>query len=598
MLRVTAAGMIVVAILMLVIAAGRCDRGRPLEAIVRTPQPPWFWHAQSPGGGWRASEPLVGIAFVDDVRAIAASRSRLFGVELATGRVSPLHVMPLDVKVFGIERVGDRVVVLATGGDDEVVAWEIRPLSLALQAIELVDPPVKEAQIVNSNVAVSPDHTRLVTCSGYRRATVRDAKTLAVLRVLPEVSCFAVHFEDERHAVFSSVRIDVVTGRVSAAPREDVVGGPGGRRFTAGAARAMWAPDGSRVVSWSDGIVRVHSDRARDREIRLPRFSNPRMAIRGSSLLLVEDTVIVAIDLATGDIRTPAGELRDIRDLEPRDGAIITASDRVRIRRGRAVERETPGSSMASDRAIRVVDGRELVAWDPASATRTRIATFAREPSAVEATRAGTLVVVGQRVYNGAAPWIELADDVQLEAIDPTGSRVVARGSSGRWVIETDRKRIAPLEHLGLCDEAGAIRFSQDGTRAAIENYRRIVVLDTATWQRVVEIPLGVEHRIAWAMTSTHEIVIARSHEIEIWDLHARTASTWVSPSDDGVARAVVDAAERELAILTDGNALLWIDLAGLRRNANGRRALPELPPQPCAIFEPPPRYDAIVRHL
>src|SRR5262245_52615511 len=168
--------------------------GAPSRAPPATTQPAaeavWMWTA-SAGGPWRL--PAVGLEIAiapgDDQAVVRTGAREVVTVDLATGDVgAQTEVVAAPATIESIARVGVRV--LAFGSTDTgPAAWTITLAPVAAIPLVLPDPePAKPSRSPAASVAVSPDGGRLIVCSKTRWPVVRDATTLAAIRVFDTVA--------------------------------------------------------------------------------------------------------------------------------------------------------------------------------------------------------------------------------------------------------------------------------------------------------------------------------------------------------------------------------------------------------------------------
>lgn len=601
--------------------------------------PPWTWTTPTTGA-WRLPTEANSVAMVDAQHAVALTFDEAMVIDLQTGAVtSPVQVITSG-RFDAVARVGTRI--LAFGSRDEKpMAWEITINPVKAIEIPLTDPVPEEPTTLWGDAAeVSGDGTKIAVCTNHRWPTIRDARTLDVIRVIKNVECRRPWFPDAGHVMLGAGTeprlIDLATGAVTkvelATPR--VTQGPGGRSFVLGDDRykvlgpngavlrnrrdrthyedVQFTPDGRYVVGLRMGTLTIRpatDDEGKDREIELP-TAVPALALDNTTALVLVENVMIAVDLANGTVRHASGNLELIRQVAPRSGAVVVASDHLRLwREGKLVATTDPVTAFAqgaTSDAITVLTFDFVGLWDPSTGERRVVRTFDKLGIDALLAQHGTTYAFndGNKLYRGKGdapptPWLSFREDFELEAIDLAHDRIAWKANDAMHVADLATRTVWSVQVPAYSDgcEAGMhLRFAPDGNRFAIDSAGAVTLFDFAARKRIANIDLPKMMQLKWDYLPSGEMLFAGPSELAIWDPKTNKAVGWKPPIKERPVELSIDASGAELAIGYANGSVLWADLAQLRAHATRRDAVLE-PATACADRKVQQlRFDSLVK--
>ena len=579
--------------------------------------PLWTWTTPTTGP-WRLPTEAMNVAIVDAGHAIALNFDEAMVIDLQTGAITnPVQVISSG-RIESVVRVGGKV--LAFGEiDSKPAAWTLSINPPSATAVPLPDPVPEEPKdtFASSIAVVSGDGTHLAICGMERWPTVRDATSLAVIRVIKGLDCRHPSFPDAGHVVLGDASnprlVDLATGEVTklsdSTPR--VFPGPGGKRLVIGDESykilgkngavlrerrqrshyedVTWTPDGKHVVGLRLGTltVRPADDGGIDREIDLP-TAVPELDVNDTQIVVVAENVVHVVDLANGTVRHATGNLEMIHQVAPRGGGVVVASDKLRLwREGKlvattdAVRGFAVGSATAP---ITVLSFDVAGSWDPSTGERRVLRSLERFSMADVIVQSGDTYAFsdGETLFRGQgetppAPWVTFGKDLDLEAIDLAHGRLAFKRDDAIHIVDLAKRSVwsvmVPGMDDGECDAGLGVRFAPDGTRFAIDAPGAVILFDAATRTRIGDIDLPKMMQLAWDFLPTGELVFVGQQEIAIWDPKTKRAVGWKPPLKSRPQTVAIDPAGTELAIAYANGSVLWADVAQLRAHATHRDA-------------------------
>ncbi len=624
-----AAAPLVTALALTVVA---CSRGAPTPASPRTaPAPgpaatgdagPWMWTA-GVVPAWRTSATIRDVIALDAGRALAVTTRGLDVVDLAAGGVSTHVVVPGSAAVRRVVHAGGRVLAYGQLGR-ATAAWTIDPVTLAATPVPLPDPAVAATKGY-LELAVSPDGARLLTCSEDRWPTVRDASTLAPLRVFGGVEgCSRPRFLDadrvllDRAGAGTGARVlHLGTGAVEAAPAGLAVSvpGPGGRVATLYPTRVdlaagdrqvathagrvtnpQWLADGSALIAASGARLSVfpatgHAARSIDLPARVTRLA----PVPGGARVVLQlgPRRLAVVDTTSGGTTTAAdANLTAVTHVAPLAGAVVSAADRARLwRDGGHVLAGPPATIEALDAdpglpaLYATFDG--VFALDLRSGQVTAI-DDGTASGAVD--RHGDRVAwdadekVRRRVGRGRAEtWFRRDLEYTVTDLDVATGRIGLTLDQGYYVARPDDQALLAF-HAFDCQSALYLWLERGRERAVTYDGVTVHLHDTRTGKGLGGVELEEDNIEAVAFIPGRDELLLVGAALYLWDPVARTAATWPLPAEvDGLAATAlgVDGRGRELAIGFDDGAVLWA-----RLDAVQARATP-VPPEAATHLRP-----------
>jgi hypothetical protein len=603
-------------------ALAGCRSARAPEPTgASAPTGPWTWTA-SMGGPWRL--PAYGYDVVvvpGDAHAIVRTSWReAVVVDLATGAVGPIAPLVTGAVVEQLARVGDRVLALGAR-DGAPAAWSISVGPLAATPIDLAPVPAGKPAKGLAGIAVSPDGSRLFVCSGMTWPVLRDAQTLAAVKVFEQLDlCREPVFSDDTHVLFKTstpVLLDLTTGATleTSAKGPYRIAGPNGRGLTVtdyskwqfsdgtgqslGSARGYghprWLADGSGVYSTALGALSIQPVGGDARKIALPMagwVSRAALTASGGAVLL-SGYVMAAVDLATGAIRTADGNVGMVSAVAPRGGLVIAASDRVRAWGPAGLVANGEAGVVAFTAApvtepVITLSATTIARWEPVTGDRVVIRELEDLASTID--RAGDRVVYddGPSLFQsvrGRPPsrWFRFRDDLILAAIDIDSDRVAWTGDQSFHVADLDRGAM-----WSFCSDGNRLVFDPDPARAraGVDDSLSIQLYDLAERRALGGVELDDRFLGPWAfLPGADELVIASEHDVVVWKPGANTALAWATGDTSDPSALAIDPTGAELAIGYNDGGVRWIDLRRLREHMTPRAAT-VLPPPPVACAD------------
>ncbi len=601
--------------------------------------PPWTWTTPTTGP-WRLPTDAYDVAIIDPQHAVAINFDEAMVIDLATGAVTAPKQILTSGKFDGLVTVGGRVLAFGMR-DDKPMAWSIalKPDVVATE-IPLTDPvPEKPGAVWGGGVVLSGDGARIAICQHYRWPTIRDAKTLEVIRVFKGLECRDPWFPDAGHVMlgeFTAMKlVDLATGTVTNVADDATrrFQGPNGMTFSlaeksytisskTGAAlrhrnssthyeTVKFTPDGKYAVGLRLGTltIRPANDDESDREIDLP-TAVPALALTNRTALITAENTVIAVDLENGTVRHATGSLELIRQVAPRGGAVVVASDKLRLwREGKLVATTdaVDGFAVGGPTGPITVSTMEHVGlWDPSTGERRIVRTYAGFSLDALLTQHGDdyAFTDGPRVFRGKGdapptPWFTFREDLELVALDLVHGRVAWKAKDALYVAELAAKTVwaltVPAFTEGECDAGMGLEFAPDGNQFAVDTAGEVILFDMAARKRIGEIDLPRMMSLKWRFLPTGEMLFASDTEVAIWDPKTRKAIGWKTPLRVRPVEMAIDSAGTELAIGYANGSLLWADIAQLRLHATHRDA--ELKPFPgCAAKPvPQPQFEQLV---
>ena len=560
---------------------------------------------------WRSTAVLRDVVVLDEHRAMGlTSTSSVAVFDLTSGAVTE-HTLDLGrgARIARLVRAGKRV--LAYGGvAKSAAAWTVDPTTLTVTALPLTDAAATKATSGWSLIAVSPDGTKVLTCSDDRWPTVRDATTLAALTVFTDATgCKEPRFIDATHArveVIGSkdVRLlDLKTGKATLAPAGAalVVPGPGGRRAEIGSgavivrgadgkelaahttpfANPVWLGDGSAIVSAiGDHLTLVAASPATAlRKLELPARTQRVFAIPGTARLVMQFGAhrLGVFDTATGDVVTATGvHLGAVAKIAAIDGAVVSGGERVLVWRD-------GGLAASSPRAV--VEGIDVDTGAPGliatfdGVFRVDLASGSTEALDADAASAsidrhGTRMawdrddrVMMQFGDDEPTTWLRRKMDFFLGDLDVATGRIALNDDTAFYVVRPDRREVFGFNTFD-CESPTYVWLERGRERAVTFDGVTIHLYDTVKKKSLGGLELVDDNieAVTFIPGSTALAVVGAS--LYLWDPGKRTVAAWPLPSERapfGATSIGVDPAGTQLAVGFADGAVLWIALDTLR---------------------------------
>jgi WD40 repeat protein len=350
--------------------------------------------------------------------------------------------------------------------------------------------------------------------------------------------------------------------------------------WSVGSAETRWTPDGSYVVAQSFNHVRIIPTKrgANDIDIEVP-YGVASFAVDHKFATVLIGNAILDIELATGIVRQPDGNLSHVGGIAPRNGQLITIADKLRVWRDGKVDRtlgdanELAGGDGTSP--IALLDGGAAFWWDPDTDARESIS-GSRWLS--EIYRAGNdLVLVSiDELFRvgpaGATRWMTL--EGRIDSVDVKRGRIMLHHGDRTYVLDTKTKAawsFVVADGLGSCDAALEVAFSPDGTRVAAYSDGGLVLFDAKNGKPIGRIEMTDLPVVHWSFLPNGDLVIASIQELVIWNAKTKTASGYMTTVDMMPTQIAVDTAGKELGVAYIDGRVLWADVAALRSNATVR---------------------------
>jgi hypothetical protein len=560
---------------------------------------------------WRSAQPVRDVLVLDERRALGlVGSSNVAVIDLGSGAVTE-HSLGIarGVRISRLVSAGKRVIAYGVEGKVSV-AWSVDPTTLVATELPLVGPVAATSTAGWSAIAVSPDGTKVLTCSSDRWPTLRDATTLAAVTVFTDVtSCKEPRFIDATHARVDVIGskdpqlLDLKTGKAAPAPTGTplVVPGPGGRSaaMASGAVTVraadgkdvathktpftnpVWLGDGSAIVAaMGDRLTVVASASAQaPRKIELPAKVQRLAAIPGTTRLVVQFGAhrLGVLDVATGTVVSASGvHLGAVNKIAALDGAVVSGADRLQVWHDGQL---TASSPPAVIEAIDVDPGAPVMFATFDGVFRAQLDTGATESFDADAAsaaidRQGARVVWDRddRVmmqFGDDLPttWMRRKTDFFLGDLDVGTGRIAFNDETAFYVVRPDRREVFAFNTFD-CESPTYVWLERGRERAATYDGVTVHLYDTAKKKGLGGLEL-VDDNIE-AMTfipgSTSVAVVGAS--IYLWDPGKRTVVAWPLPSERAPFEATsigTDPSGTQLAVGFADGAVLWIALDTLR---------------------------------
>lgn len=616
----------------------------PAPAAAPTqPSPPATWIA-SAAGPWRLPSHGRDVTILDDRRAAVtlwsrADAHRLMLVDLVTGATSPPRdVVPEGDSISFLRRLGDRVLAFGEAGvDDRLAVWQLAGYPLTATPLHVPSgrarrTPHRTGRVPRTqDVVVAPDGATFLWCAPDG-ATLRDARSLAVIRFLPDLPCDDPRFTATDRLVLGEKELDLRTGaaRTLRKPRGAPAhfAGPLGHRLTVSddllpvasvrnADRVTqrefffwpplrWTPDGVAISLTEDLSLSLRPDReGRPRKAKLSSVVT-RMSgldVDVNQAILVDDAQLEHVDLRSGSVRGPDGNRRAVVDLLPYRGGVAVLADELRLwsPTGPTVTEPLRGSLLqpvpALSRVAVLDESGALWLWDPATNQRRKLTEGSRLTFAPLAARGDSVwlgvegAILRSTAGGPAQSWLTFPTELRPTAIDPAG-RVV-------WFDDRDRLHLAELSPrrartYQLRDECHLLpTLALAAGQLAIATFDGVVFLDPQGEPRRPDLP-AERYEIAIGPDGT--LWLASDTTLTAWRPGAPSATVWPTgvPAGVSVTAVAIDPEGRELAIGYDTGALVYVT-AEHARALGQRRDVTTAPDDSCLGPGEPASFDELV---
>ncbi|MBK9032980.1 MAG: hypothetical protein IPL61_17200 [Myxococcales bacterium] len=594
-------------------AVGTASDGAPTTPTAPSAGPDWMWTA-GVEPAWRLPATVIDLLAVDRGRALGLiAGRRLAVIDLTTGAVT---VTAAD---FGagapsrLVRAGGQVLAYGQAAK-AAAAWTIDPASLAVAPLALPEPAAGAAAGGTFTMAVSPDGARVLTCSADRWPTLRDATTLAAVKVFTGLdACDRPRFVDASHAYVERVgrtgpaRLgDLVAGTVTAVPTGGPlwVRGPGGlglsvagskvaitgadgavrARYTTALGGPIWLDDGSAVVAAARRHLTVLAAAAGTaaRTIELPAAVLRLHPIPASTRVLIQMGTyrLGVVDTATGTVVTASGtNLGGVSTIAALEGAVISAADRLRVwRRGQVA---ATGATAAVE-ALDVAPGRDALyatfdgvfAADLTTAAPTPID---EQASSSSVDRHGDDLAWDRddrvMIQHGASrptTWLRRPDALFLLDLDLATGRLAFNDDHAFYVVRPDRRALFGF-HAYDCEDPLYLWLERGRERAVSYDGVTAHLYDTAKQRGLGGLELVDDNIEAVAFIPGSDALALVGASIYLWDPTTHAVVAWPLPDEvvgfDATAIGV-DPSGAEVAVGFADGAVLWARLAEVRARA------------------------------
>jgi hypothetical protein len=442
-------------------------------------------------------------------------------------------------------------------------------------------------------MAVSPDGARVFTCAPDRWPTLRDAATLAPVKVFTGVdACTNPRFVDAGHVVIDRVdstppasSLDLATGKATAATVGGpvLVPGPGGRSasieggkitlkgpdgkvlasYGARLANPVWLADGSAFVGAGKVKITVLPAAAGQavRDLDLPAQVRRLAPVPGTTRVVTLFGLhrVGVLDTTSGTLVTAANaNLVEVEKIAALDGAVISGAERVRVWRGDTI---TATGSPA------VVENFDVEAGRPV----------------LYATLDG---VFGLDLRTGKG--IAFDDEANSSAMDRSGERVgydmddrvmmrVGEAASTQWFRRNDDDAFyvaRPDEnelfgfHAFDCDDPLYLWLERGRERAVSYDGVTVHLYDTDQQKGLGGLELVDDNIEAVTFIPGSDELALVGDAIYLWNPVTKAVVAWPLPAEVsgfGSSAIGVDPTGKELAVGFDDGAVLWARLGELR---------------------------------
>jgi hypothetical protein len=571
----------------------------------------WTWSAGIVEA-WRVDGAVSDLLALDDRRAIAIGGGTLHLIALDSGAVTRAATFEKGTP-SALAHAGGRVLVWGNQGK-VAVAWSIDPATLAITRLDLPDASVGAGPKGRFAMGVSPDGTRVVTCSDDRWPAVRDATTLAPIAVFTGADgCNSPRFVDDGRVVLDRVdartagRIgDVKTGKLTPVKAGTPVPlpGPGGRSaavdlrkvtisaggkevvtHAAGAFSApQWLADGSAIVSSARGALVVLPAKAGGamRTVEMPAAFRRTTPIPGTTKLVFQSGPhrLGVIDAASGKVVSAEGtNLRDVVKIAVIDGKVVSGAERLRVWRGDTILATGP---------LAVAEVIDVDAGKPALyATLDGVFTLdltSGEAIAVDggasstaADRDGERLLFDADEYvrsrDGRAAddhWFKRKDDFFVTDVDAATGRVAMTDDNAFYVARPDVDELFGF-HSFDCQDPLYLYLERGRDRAATYDGVVVHLYDTKTRKALGGIELTDDNIEALAFIPGSAELALVGESLYLWDPYDQTAVAWPLPAahaGGGATTVAVDPGGTQIAVGFADGAVLWARLDEVRKRA------------------------------
>jgi predicted Ser/Thr protein kinase len=555
------------------------------------------------------------IRLVDERRALVLPERRSLGVfplDLDTGAVgAAISIGGTGDDPEVLARVGDRIIAFGHHPDKTPAAWAVTLDPPAATEIPIPDGGKPLAKGSYRVVAVSPDGTKLVVCGRTRPPLVRDARTFAVLRVLPATACANLRFSAANKIVTDNTEIDVGTGKQRVLGDSEYGGyaGPGGHTAagpddngTSTVRRdgvvtqasfpvdetLRWTPDGV-AITWVAGSVSLRPGPG-----GAPRLVPTKLGLAASNVFdldvdathfaLLRGAIVEVVDLESGTDRTATGNLALVYVVAPRGGTVLAAADELRVWHGDTVLATVPEDSVYELAPLPVPGpvyvnsgASDLARWDPDTGVWRRVGELdgLGNPHVVahgeDVWFADGTTIKRLRGDASPAPWITFAAPYELEALDPIGERMILTSETRLVYVDLRAKTALAWTIVENC-RGLTVALAANAPWIGVEGTDKV----RGTW--AVELLAGAQPiRIEtatdrlWgtevAARSDGELVLASRNTIVLWRPRATTGVVWTAAAPATIIpwSLALDAAGSELAVGYDTGGVAWARLDDVR---------------------------------
>ena len=573
---------------------------------------PWMWTA-GVVPAWRAPAAIMDLVALDDQRALALmAGGHVAVIDLASGAVTQAPGGTDAGRALKLVRAGQRIIAYGVRGT-AAAAWSIEPASLAIAPLPLSEPAAGVDTTGRVAITASPDGAQVLTCSGDRWPTLRDAGTLAAVRVFTGLAgCDRPRFVDAGHVQLERAErdgpaqiVDLATGATTAvaAGAAVVVPGPGGRTATnkgravtvrgADGAQAsyqtvfsnpIWLGDGSAVVATAHGRVTVLAAAPGQalRTVELPAPVAALAPIPGTPRLVFQlgRHRLGVIDSTTGAVTTAAGaNLGGVAKIAALDGAVVSTADRLRVwRRGQLATTSAAGVVEALD----VDAGRPAVFATLDGVYRADLRSGASEAIDADATstaidRQGPRLawdrddrVMVQVDDQPPTAWLRRSDDYFVLDLDLATGRVAMNDDDAFYVARPDQRELFGF-HAFDCEEPLYLWLERGRERAVSYDGVTVHLYDTAARRGLGGLELVDDNIEAVAFIPGRDALALVGEALYLWDPVAATVVAWPLPADVagfGATAVGLDPTGAQVAVGFADGAVLWARLDQVQARA------------------------------
>lgn len=494
------------------------------------------------------------------------------------------------------------------------VAWTVDPSTLAVTRVELPDAAAGSSTKGSFAIAVSPDGRRVLTCGDDRWPTLRDAATMAAVKVYTGIDkCQFPRFTDDGHVLVDRVdayrsgrSLDLASGKTTATKVGAPIAWPGpGKRsamveskqvaITTGGREVasyatgpfltpVWLSDGGAVVAPTPNKLTVlpaaagKSAQSFDLPARLRRM----VAVPGTTKLFFQAGPhrLGVIDAATGQTTSAEGtNLGDVVKIAVQGGVVVSGAERVRVWRGGAVAATGP---LAIAETIDVDAGRPALYATLDGVYLIDMATGAVEAiddhsSSTAADRHGDTILydaddrVMRRTPAGATNrWFRRSDDFFITDIDAATGRVAMTDDDSFYVMLPDEGELFGF-HAFDCQDPLYLYLERGKTRAAAYDGVTVHLYDTAARKGLGGIELTDDNVEALAFIAGSSELVLVGDALYLWDPVADKLLVWQVPAEHagiGSTSVATDPSGSQIAVGFSDGAVLFVTVAYVRAHA------------------------------